>query len=45
MIGKCLYFDCEYNDPMYEDNCSAPEEVCNRCEIAEWSDEINELDN
>jgi hypothetical protein len=28
----------------YEDNCSPPEEVCNKCEDAEWDDDVEEID-
>ena len=39
--AHCQNSDCEYFDTWYEDNCSAPEEICNKCEDAEWDDEID----
>jgi len=35
----CRNENCEYYDQGFEDNCSAPEEICNNCMDAEWSDE------
>ena len=39
--AHCLNAGCEHNDTSFEDNCSAPEEICNKCDDAEWDDEAD----
>ena len=41
-MAYCLNSNCEYCDTAYEDNCGAPESVCNCCGDSEWSDEQDE---
>lgn len=39
--AHCINTNCEYNDLNFEDNCSASDHICNKCEDADWDDEVH----